>query len=265
LGVGLPPRPSGTAPAPGAGAQEAELTAGVVIAPGRSYGFFIDTTVCIGGKACEVACKEWNAPPADEVGLTGHSYDNTGHLSATTWRHVAFVEQLRDGHGERATTLQPFQSHWLMMSDVCKHCSPAPCLEACPTGAIFRTEFDTVVVQPGVCNGCGYCVPACPFGVVDLNLDDGKAHKCTLCYDRLKGCLESACAYRVGFRGLGVLTPLTVYGISLFTRRRSRRWSIAAAVATLAGGYLLRSVSVFAGNTSARRPRDYLRFTQPRR
>src|SRR5438132_977488 len=59
------------------------------------------------------------------------------------------------------------------------------------TGAIFRTEFDTVVVQPDVCNGCGYCVPACPFGVVDLNLDDGKAHKCTLCYDRLKGGLAT--------------------------------------------------------------------------
>ena len=81
-----------------------------------------------------------------------------------------------------------------MMSDVCKHCSPAPCLEACPTGALFRTEFDTVVVQQDICNGCGYCVPACPFGVVDVSLEDGKAHKCTLCYDRLKGGLEPACA-----------------------------------------------------------------------
>jgi len=87
-----------------------------------------------------------------------------------------------------------FQSGWLMMSDVCKHCHNAPCLEACPTGALFRTEFDTVVVQQDICNGCGYCVPACPFGVVDLNTLDGKAHKCTLCYDRLKGGLEPACA-----------------------------------------------------------------------
>src|SRR5690348_6564954 len=83
---------------------------------------------------------------------------------------------------------------WLMMSDVCKHCHNAPCLEACPTGALFRTEFDTVVVQQDICNGCGYCVPACPFGVVDISLLDGKAHKCTLCYDRLKGGLEPACA-----------------------------------------------------------------------
>ena len=88
----------------------------------------------------------------------------------------------------------PFQSGWLMMSDVCKHCHNAPCLEACPTGALFRTEFDTVVVQQDICNGCGYCVPACPFGVVDVSPLDGKAHKCTLCYDRLKGGLEPACA-----------------------------------------------------------------------
>src|SRR5436190_16566571 len=90
--------------------------------------------------------------------------------------------------------MQPFQSNWLMMSDVCKHCARAACLEACPTGALFRTEFGTVVVQQDICNGCGYCVPACPFGVVDLDLGDGHAHKCTLCYDRLKGGLEPACA-----------------------------------------------------------------------
>ncbi len=132
--------------------------------------------------------------PAEEFKLSGHSYDNTGGLSATTWRHVTFLEKLRKSDGNRATALQPFQSNWLMMSDVCKHCSPAPCLEACPTGALFRTEFDTVVVQQDICNGCGYCVPACPFGVVEVNVPDGKAHKCTLCYDRLKGGLEPACA-----------------------------------------------------------------------
>lgn len=179
---------------PGVIPQEAELTAGVTIEPGRSYGFFTDTSLCIGCKACEVACKEWNALPAEEFKLSGHSYDNTGGLSATTWRHVTFLEKLRKRDGNRATALQPFQSNWLMMSDVCKHCSPAPCLEACPTGALFRTEFDTVVVQQDICNGCGYCVPACPFGVVELNVSDGKAHKCTLCYDRLKGGLEPACA-----------------------------------------------------------------------
>ena len=121
------------------------------------------------------------------------SYDNTGGLSANTWRHVAFIEKIDEGSG-RVTEMRPYQSHWLMMSDVCKHCHNAPCIEACPTGALFKTEFDTVVVQQDICNGCGYCVPACPFGVVDLNPVDGKAHKCTLCYDRLKGGLEPACA-----------------------------------------------------------------------
>jgi formate dehydrogenase iron-sulfur subunit len=178
--------------------DESELTCGTKIEPGKSYGFFTDTTLCIGCKACEVACKEWNSLPADNMGLTGRSYDNTGDLGANTWRHVSFVEKIgveKIGHGgDRVTEMAPFQSNWLMMSDVCKHCANAPCLEACPTGSIFRTEFDTVVVQQDICNGCGYCVPACPFGVVELSLDDGKAHKCTLCYDRLKGGLEPACS-----------------------------------------------------------------------
>ena len=173
--------------------DESELTAGVKIEPGKSYGFFTDTTVCIGCKACEVACKEWNNLPADNLGLTGQSFDNTGALSANTWRHVSFVEKSGAG-GIRDRTEQPFQSGWLMMSDVCKHCHHAPCMEACPTGALFKTEFDTVVVQQDICNGCGYCVPACPFGVVEVSKLDGKAHKCTLCYDRLKGGLEPACA-----------------------------------------------------------------------
>jgi formate dehydrogenase iron-sulfur subunit len=149
--------------------------------------------VCIGCKACEVACKEWNNLPADDVGLTGESYDNTKALSANTWRHVAFIERSGEA-GVRENEQKPFQSGWLMLSDVCKHCHNPPCLEACPTGALFKTEFDTVVVQQDVCNGCGYCVPACPFGVIDISLLDGKAHKCTLCYDRLKGGLEPACA-----------------------------------------------------------------------
>ncbi|WP_428378059.1 4Fe-4S dicluster domain-containing protein [Lichenicoccus sp.] len=187
--------------------NESELTSGALIEPGKSYGFFTDTTVCIGCKACEVACKEWNNLPADNIGLTGQSYDNTGALSANTWRHVNFIEKTGDGCGTkegggcgssnggvRDNDQPAFQSGWLMMSDVCKHCHNPPCMEACPTGALFKTEFDTVVVQQDICNGCGYCVPACPFGVVDLSALDGKAHKCTLCYDRLKGGLEPACA-----------------------------------------------------------------------
>jgi formate dehydrogenase iron-sulfur subunit len=199
-------------------------------------GFFTDTTLCIGCKACEVACKQWNQLPADDYTFTGMSYDNTKQLSATTWRHVSFVEQF-DGHarvdglgasprtgagsvgagagaisdaigatrfaGESSSASTSAArgaagfltgDRWLMMSDVCKHCSRAGCLEACPTGAIVRNEFGDVYVQPDICNGCGYCVPACPFGVIDLDEHDGRAWKCTLCYDRQKGGLEPACA-----------------------------------------------------------------------
>ena len=146
-------------------------------------GFFTDTSVCIGCKACEVACKEWNHVPEDGLNLTGMSFDNSVGLSADTWRHVAFVEREADG-----------EFRWLMSSDVCKHCTDAACLDVCPTGALMRTEFGTVVVQEDICNGCGYCVPACPYGVLDRREDDGRVFKCTLCYDRLGVGQEPACA-----------------------------------------------------------------------
>jgi formate dehydrogenase iron-sulfur subunit len=195
-------------------------------------GFFTDTTVCIGCKACEVACKQWNDLPADGTSFRrGASYDHTGELNATTWRHVRFVElpqlpavsELSDadtvpthprpeelpdlvawaqdgdrggGDGGAVDVAQAVadMGHWVFMSDVCKHCTNAGCLDACPTGALIRTEFDTVVLQADVCNGCGYCVPSCPFGVVDRDPQDGRAAKCTLCYDRLEDGLEPACA-----------------------------------------------------------------------
>lgn len=151
-------------------------------------GFFTDATLCIGCKACEVACKQWNQLPADGYHLSSHSYDNTLALSATTWRHVAFIEQARPSDTTGKTV------NWLMMSDVCKHCTHAGCLEACPTGAIIRNEFGDVYVQPDICNGCGYCVPSCPFGVIGGNETTGLAAKCTLCYDRQKDGIEPACA-----------------------------------------------------------------------
>jgi formate dehydrogenase iron-sulfur subunit len=197
-------------------------------------GFFTDTTLCIGCKACEVACKQWNQLPADGFDLTGMSYDNTAQLGATTWRHVSFIEQFgedgrfngldrsevvgagvmrgegADAHAIAGTISQASAlmtptldrskggflagNRWLMMSDVCKHCEHAGCLDACPTGAIIRNEFDDVYVQPDICNGCGYCVPSCPFGVIDLHREDGRAWKCTLCYDRQKDGFEPACA-----------------------------------------------------------------------
>jgi formate dehydrogenase iron-sulfur subunit len=166
--------------------NESVMTTGFRIEPGTAYGFFTDTTVCIGCKACEAACKQWNQIPMDDFGFKGTSYDNTTELRATTWRHVTFLERFhRDGQ----------QNRWLFMSDVCKHCEQAGCLEACPTGAIVRTEFGSVLIQQDICNGCKYCVPSCPFGVITVNEgQDNTAHKCTLCYDRLKAGMEPACA-----------------------------------------------------------------------
>jgi formate dehydrogenase iron-sulfur subunit len=178
------------------------------MAPQAAMGFFTDTSLCIGCKACEIACKQWNQLPASDPVWTGSSYDNTGQLSATTWRHVQFIEHI--GRPDipliqpdsalssisQSTALPFFNSdRWLMQSDVCKHCANAPCQEACPTGSIIRTEFDTVYVQQDICNGCGYCVVACPFGVIARDqYGDRTAHKCTLCYDRLKDGFEPACA-----------------------------------------------------------------------
>ena len=180
-------------------------------------GFFTDATLCIGCKACEVACKQWNELPSDGFEFTGNSYDNTSQLSGTTWRHVDFVE--RESFDESG-----LKTSWSMVSDVCKHCTNAGCLEACPTGAIVRNEFGSVFVQPDICNGCGYCVVSCPFGVIDLieavgrgddankyglatlhddRLNDrktavqatgGVAGKCTLCYDRQRVGMVPACA-----------------------------------------------------------------------
>ena len=176
-------------------------------------GFFTDTTVCIGCKACEVACKEWNMVPEDGLNFSGNSYDNSDGLSADTWRHVAFIEQRKPVGAQQNTSataadlgmptvsrlgdtdaVEPGDFRWLMSSDVCKHCTHAACLDVCPTGSLFRTEFGTVVVQEDICNGCGYCVPACPYGVIDQRKDDGRVWKCTMCYDRLGDGLEPACA-----------------------------------------------------------------------
>jgi formate dehydrogenase iron-sulfur subunit len=151
-------------------------------------GFFTDPTVCIGCKACEVACKQWNQLPASGGGrdtLSGDSYDNTRKLDGTHWRHVKFVEQFDEDRRD---------GRWTMLSDVCKHCVQAGCLEVCPTNAIIRTEFDTVVIQSDTCNGCKACIAACPFGVIDINPVSNTAQKCTLCYDRLQAGMEPACS-----------------------------------------------------------------------
>ncbi|MDG2384600.1 MAG: 4Fe-4S dicluster domain-containing protein [Pirellulaceae bacterium] len=175
--------------------------------PQPATGFFTDTSVCIGCKACEVACKQWNQLPADGFHWTGNSHDNTADLSATSWRHVKFIEQLIEpavdtpARGDSSvnpldllSTDQDRPGRWLMMSDVCKHCVTAPCQQACPTGSLIQNEFENIYVQQDICNGCSYCVAACPFGVIGRATFDGHAHKCTLCYDRQRDQLEPACA-----------------------------------------------------------------------
>jgi len=154
--------------------------------------FLTDPSLCIGCKACEVACKEWNELPDDGFVWSGQSYDNTCALGASTWRHVLFLEQKQSMGSQLASMGEPFR--WQFLSDVCKHCANAGCLEACPTGSIVRTEVGSVFVQPDVCNGCGYCVVSCPFGVIDKRPEDGRAFKCTFCYDRQKAGLVPACA-----------------------------------------------------------------------
>jgi formate dehydrogenase iron-sulfur subunit len=157
----------------------------------RVTAFLTDSTLCIGCKACEVACKEWNGVAEDGLNWSGFSYDNTGAVGASTWRHVKFAEgEPQPGFGGAAGEV----SSWNFSSDVCKHCEQAGCLEACPTGSIVRTEFGGVYVQPDVCNGCSYCVVSCPFGVIQKNDADGRAFKCTFCYDRQKVGLQPACA-----------------------------------------------------------------------
>jgi len=167
--------------------------------PRPPTGFYTDTTVCIGCKACEVACKQWNQLPSDGFNWSGNSYDNTAELSATSWRHVKFIEQFSDeSSGKRASVgVAPNESdhnRWLMMSDVCKHCLAAPCHQACPTGAIIHNEFENVYIQADICNGCSCCIAACPFGVITRDSVGGHSHKCTLCYDRQRDGLEPACA-----------------------------------------------------------------------
>ncbi len=168
------------------------------------HGFFTDTSICIGCKACEVACKQWNQLPADGVAWSGRGYDNTQALSATSWRHVKFIERFPARAPQRpkqeagmdlaALLAEPRQGAWLMLSDQCKHCFDAPCHKACPTGAIVQNEFRGIFIQPDLCTGCESCVSVCPFGVPQVSEVDGHSHKCTMCYDRLVDGLSPACA-----------------------------------------------------------------------
>ena len=151
-------------------------------------GFFTDTSVCIGCKACEVACKEWNGLAGDAPQFRD-SYDNTGQLDAENWRHVKFIDLVPE-----APSVVGNGTAWLLMSDICKHCTHASCMDVCPTNAIVKTEYDTVFIQPDVCNGCRNCISACPYSAIGFSQATGVVHKCTFCYDRLQNNLMPACA-----------------------------------------------------------------------
>jgi formate dehydrogenase beta subunit len=143
---------------------------------------YIDTTTCIGCKACEVACQQWNdlAPVATQQ--TG-TYQTMPELHGRFWNLIRFNEQ------ETAGGLQ-----WLMRKDQCMHCEEPGCLEACPApGAIVQYENGIVDVNPTACIGCGYCLTGCPFNVPKFETADGKMAKCTLCVDRVGVGLEPAC------------------------------------------------------------------------
>src|SRR2546425_6961392 len=149
----------------------------------RTLAMFTDTSLCIGCRACQVACKQWNELGLEVPEWTG-TYQNHAHFTDKTFRLVRFIEEPKPT-GDLA---------WLLMSDVCKQCADAGCLNACPTGAIYRTQYGTVNINQDVCNGCRYCVSACPFGVVSFNESTGTAKKCTFCNDRIHNGLGPACA-----------------------------------------------------------------------
>lgn len=164
-------------------------------------GFFTDTSICSGCKACEVACKQWNQLKSEKIEWSGFSYDNTRDLSARNWRHVKFIERFPETNNlDRAAPetiegllAEPKIGQWLFQSDQCKHCQESPCHEACPTGAIMRNEYGGIYYQTDICMGCRMCLAACPFGVPQISADTGHSMKCVECYDRLRDGLTPAC------------------------------------------------------------------------
>jgi formate dehydrogenase beta subunit len=144
---------------------------------------YIDTSTCIGCKACEVACQEWNDLKVVPTQQTG-SYQTMPTLHAEFWNLIKFSERETEG-GALA---------WLMRKDQCMHCEDPGCLAACPApGAIVQYENGIVDVDPTRCIGCGYCISGCPFDIPRFHAGTGKMAKCTLCVDRVQVGLEPAC------------------------------------------------------------------------
>ena len=143
----------------------------------------IDTSKCIGCKACQVACMEWN-DLRDEIGHNVGVYDNPADLSAESWTLMRFAE----------VEPQPGKLEWLIRKDGCMHCADPGCLKACPApGAIVQYSNGIVDFHEENCIGCGYCITGCPFNIPRLSKKDSKVYKCTLCSDRVAVGLEPAC------------------------------------------------------------------------
>ena len=142
----------------------------------------IDVSTCIGCKACQVACSEWN-DIRDEVGHCVGVYDTPADLSAKSWTVMRFSETEQNGKLE-----------WLIRKDGCMHCEDPGCLKACPSaGAIIQYANGIVDFQSENCIGCGYCIAGCPFNIPRLNKEDNRVYKCTLCVDRVSVGQEPAC------------------------------------------------------------------------
>lgn len=142
----------------------------------------IDVSTCIGCKACQVACMEWN-DLRDEVGHNVGVYDNPADLSDQSWTVMRFTETEQNGKFE-----------WLIRKDGCMHCADPGCLKACPSpGAIIQYTNGIVDFQQENCIGCGYCVQGCPFNIPRISQKDNKAYKCTLCSDRVNVGQAPAC------------------------------------------------------------------------
>ena len=143
----------------------------------------IDISKCIGCKACQTACMEWN-DIRDEVGSNAGIYDNPRDLSDKSWTVMRFSE----------VEVQQGRLEWLIRKDGCMHCADPGCLKACPSpGAIVQYSNGIVDFHEEHCIGCGYCITGCPFNIPRLSKKDGKAYKCTLCSDRVAVGLEPAC------------------------------------------------------------------------
>jgi formate dehydrogenase iron-sulfur subunit len=154
-------------------------------APTGKVAKLIDTTKCIGCKACQVACMEWN-DLRDEIGTNVGAYQNPHDLTDQSWTLMRFAEYENPAKGG--------DLEWLIRKDGCMHCADPGCLKACPApGAIVQYANGIVDFHEENCIGCGYCIAGCPFNIPRISKRDNKAYKCTLCSDRVAVGLEPAC------------------------------------------------------------------------